>query len=299
MPDPRILIGTLYVDENERARCEQALAAQSYTDWDQTILSGLENRDAHRTLYQLFMDRHDDYGLFIKLDADMVLNSPEALKHIVAEFVKAADLDHAVFMVHDWMSDLSIIGLHVFSCRVSWRRSEEDLFVDPDPDRPGQKRVFEGYPSPIADHSPDPSPFQAFRFGVHRASKILQDARWWIDSAQADFQWQLLTAILATWQRAGDRRRLLALLGAQWVLTGRPARIPASYTDRGVREAFAQLEPLDDDRLAELLSPAWQHGIGRFWLRYRRTPLRSVTSRMGRAGVRLARTLRHSLSPHA
>ena len=294
MHNPRILIGTLFVDENELESCRKALSDQTCTNWHHHVFSGLANREAHRQLYKYFMDNRKEYDIFIKLDADMVLRSSESLAQIAREFEKESELDHAVFLVHDWMSSFPIIGLHAFSNRVCWESSDERLFVDPDPARPGQKKVFESYPSPIADHSPDPSPFQAFRFGVHRASKILQPFKWWVDSAQADFQWELLNRIRKTYQQEGDRRRLLALLGAQWLWSGKSSAKLSSYTDASVREAFGDIEQLSDDRLADILSPAWQSTAGRFWMRYRRTVFRSAISSIGRVGVRAVRVFRQS-----
>lgn len=292
MQNPRILIGTLYVDENERDSCEMALAGQGYTDWYHRVFAGLENREAHRQLYQYFMDNRDKYELFVKLDADMVLRSPDSLALIVSEFENTDNLDHAVFHVQDWISGLQIIGLHVFSNRVSWRLTDEQLFVDPDPVRPGIKKVIENFSSPIADHSPDPSPFQAFRFGVHRASKILQSDRWWIDCAQADFQWQLLMQIHDSWQREGDRRRVLALLGAQWVLTAHLKGASDGYTGDTVNQVYGNIEQLEDKSLVDRLSRAWQSSAGRLWMRYRETAFRSAFSSLGRACVRFARRIR-------
>lgn len=294
MPGPRILIGTLHVDENEFDACKRALAEQTYTNRVHHVISGQPNAEAHRQLYRYIMENRDNYDLFIKLDADMVLRTPQTLAQIVKEFEKAPDLDHAVFLVHDWISGLSIIGMHVFSNRVSWNITEEQLFVDPDPQRPGQKKVFTQSPSPVANHSPDPTPAQAFRFGVHRSSKILQPSRWWVDRAQADFQWTLLLNILKCYQREGDRRRLLALLGAQWRMSGKQAGKPDSYTDARVAEAFEELAQDSDEGLAARLSPAWQSRAGQLWLRYRHTALRSAISAIGRTGVRAARSLRQA-----
>lgn len=291
MHHPRILLGTLHVDENERDSCTAALAAQSYTEWTHRIFSGLSNEEAHRRLYRYFMDNREDYQLFIKLDADMVLRSRDALADIVRVFQDSTNLDHAVFLVHDWMSDMQIVGMHVFSNRVSWTHTDEQLFVDPDPERPGEKLVIEGYPSPIAEHSPDPSPFQAFRFGVHRASKILQPFNWWVDVAQAGFQWDLLTRIWETYCKAGDRRRMLALLGAQWLLSRGAAGRPLTYTDVSVSDAYAEICHYDDDKLESLLLPAWRTRAGRFWMRYRRNAFRTAVSGIGRAVVRMTRTL--------
>ncbi|MEZ5542471.1 MAG: hypothetical protein R3F42_10540 [Pseudomonadota bacterium] len=293
---PRILIGTLHVDEQERDSCIAALSAQDYRNWEHRIFSGLGNAEAHRVLYDWFMENRHDYDMFIKLDADMVLNSTAALARIVAVFERAPDLDHAVFMVHDWMSDLPITGLHAFSNRVRWRHGDEGLFVDPDPERPGRKAVITGYPSPVAEHSPDPAPLQAYRFGVHRASKIVQARRRWLDTAQAGFQWQLLDGIRATWLRAGDRRRLLALLGAQSVLAGQAPLGTGSYTDADVGDVCSALAARSEEALTELLAPAWHSKTGRLWLRYRRTLFRALASHCGRAVVRQGRALRQVLS---
>jgi hypothetical protein len=119
----RILILTMFSGENERDMCERALHRQSYHNWEQIWFEGLPNVEAHSRLYKTIDEQRENYGLFVKLDADMVLRSPWSLEAVVSLFAADPNLDHAVFSVQDYLSRMRIMGLHVFSGRVRWPRS--------------------------------------------------------------------------------------------------------------------------------------------------------------------------------
>ena len=92
----------------------------------------------------------------------------------------------------------------------------------------------------LAIHSPDPSPLQAFRFGVHRAMKAIQDDRAPEKKIveKANIHWNIL---LLTWRNflaRNDPRMGLAIAGAEFVL-GRGSRtFGANYMGNSVTEHF-------------------------------------------------------------
>lgn len=108
--------------------------------------------------------------------------------------------------VQDWYSDSLIEGFHMFSDRVSCPVTRDSRFVDASPTTPGKRLKLWDSPAPVADHSPDPSPMQAFRFGVHRALKVVQPRRWRLRYGQTRGQWKLLKRCAAS-IRGSDPRK--------------------------------------------------------------------------------------------
>jgi len=217
---PRVLVGTLFCGENEFGLLKQSLHKQTYLHWDHFVLENLPNKEAHDRLYRTFMERSDDFDLFLKLDADMVFQSPESLRILVELFESEPELDHAILAVHDWASDMLIMGLHAYSNRAIWKTSDEELFVDYSPSVPGKRLSTKEPPAPIVIHSPDPSPFQAFQFGVHRALKVVQRDRSDLALFRSRMQWRLLENVWRRFLETNIRRLGLTVLGAEKVIRG-------------------------------------------------------------------------------
>lgn len=255
----RVLVGTLYTGENEFEKGKQSLQQQTYTEWEQVVYKHLPNKEAHDRLYRTFMEQSGKFDLFVKLDADMVFRSKTSLQTIVNLFRSEPELDHAIIAVHDWASDMLIMGLHAYSDRAEWKVSDEDLFVDHSPDIPGKRLSTKQSPAPLVDHSPDPSPFQAFRFGVHRASKVVQHDRSGLAVFRSRMQWNLLTNV---WQRfcQTDIRRLgLALYGAETVIEGSVRRRAYDDDSDDLRQWFEQeAADLSPEELKRRLRPRWE-----------------------------------------
>jgi len=260
--EPRILVGTLYIGENEFEQCRESLAAQTYKNWEHKVHSHLPNRQAHQTLYADFMASRQ-FDLFIKLDADMVFSHDGALRDVVGFFSARPDLDHATFALRDFMTDSFIMGLHVFSNRARWQTNGEELFVDPDPVVPGQRLVVWQAPAPFALHSPNPSPLQAFKFGAHRSLKAYQPGRESLVWRQAIRQWRYLTKVWDHFERKRDRRLGLAILGAELVRTGELRPSTNQYTEHQVEAMFEMYSETTVEELFSRLSPVWSPRNGR------------------------------------
>src|SRR5690242_14514637 len=117
----RILVGTLYTIENEFAACCAAIQRQTHTDFEHLVLEKLPNKVAHDTLYRTFMQRSDEFDLLIKIDADMVIRSPNLFAAIVAKFRADPLLDEYVIQLHDFFTDRPMWGMSVYRNTVRWQ----------------------------------------------------------------------------------------------------------------------------------------------------------------------------------
>lgn len=268
---PRVLVLTLYSGEREFDRCRSSLESQDYSRREHRVFERLPNVEAHRRLYATIMAEAEAYDLFFKLDADMVLADDGVLSDLVGVFERQPGLDHLVVAVSDWMTDSRIIGAHLFSNRVRWRRHEETLYVDPDPEFPGRKAVIEHPSRDLIFHAGDPSPLQAFHFGAHRALQASQVHRGLGDARphNARVQWSYLERVWRHYDACGDRRLGLAMLAADMVFKkGLPATAN-EYSDPALLAAFEEASGLDDSRIRSLLEERWgsRSARRRSWLR--------------------------------
>jgi len=254
---PGVLVGTLYCGENEFEALKQSLQEQTYSHWEHVVYKNLPNKEAHDRLYGTFMDQQDEFDLFLKLDADMVFRSDEGLEQIVRMFEEDSDLDHLTLAVRDWYSDSLIEGLHTFSDKARWKSEDESRFVDHSPAIPGEKRKVWSNPAPIVDHSPDPSPFQAFRFGVHRALKVVQRDRWIMRFRQTTGQWSLLRNCWEHFEEIDDRRLGFALLGAEEVFRDRAEGTEYDRNQELLKKRLKRYENLSGNEIRQLLRQRW------------------------------------------
>ncbi len=256
---PNILVLTLYSGEAEFERCRSSLEQQDYPSWEQRIIENLPNAEAHARLYETLMTEGENFDVFLKLDADMVLADEKVLGDLVGVFEKQPGLDHLVVAVTDWMTDSHIIGAHLFSNRVRWKRHDETLYVDPDPTFPGRKHVINNPSRDLIFHAGNPSPLQAFHFGAHRALQASQVYRKLSDARphNARIQWQYLDRVWRHYERSGDRRLGLAILAADMVFRRELPATANEYSDTALLTAHESTEPLDDGEIRERLEPRW------------------------------------------
>ncbi len=284
--EPRILVLTLASGENELAECRRSVAAQRGGSTKHLLIEDMANAEAHAALYRTVVYRAGDADLFVKLDADMVLADTDVLKRIAGYFDQDPELDHLVLGVEDWFTDSTIIGVHAFSPRVRWRSDGSGLFTDPDPVFPGRKLVIEHPWPPVVFHGPDPSPFQAFFFGVHRAMKACQRPFDWSDRQLygARTNWQALVRLWRHARRNPDPRLGLALWGADLVFRGRLPATAVNRSDPALIEAFELARQLTRDEIDSRLAPRWGSWRTRQMSWYRGMGLSMTLLVLGRGG---------------
>jgi hypothetical protein len=247
----KILVGTLHVIENELEDCLAAIRAQTHPAHDLFVISGKPNKEAHDVLYQTFMDRAGEVDLFIKIDADMVLTRPTFFQEVVERFTSDQELTHLMISVHDWMTDSSIMGLHVFRSGHCWRvggNNNESLFVDVvDVD----EKITKDRESlaPAAVHCGNPSLFQAFHFGLHKAVKFSQFGRDVLNLKQRETHWRHFKALERHYRRTRDRRLGLARIGFLHALAHEYGPRHVDYSCDESQAAFRQYERLSPKQL--------------------------------------------------
>ncbi len=265
-----VLVGTLYSSEHELDRCVDALQQQHHCHRSQFIIEHMAEKAAHDELYSRFMHNAAEYDLFLKLDADMILTDPGKLGAAVALFEQSPELDHAVFTVQDWMADSAIVGIHMFRNRVRWAQRHDVLFSDTPPEITGERRYFiRDAPSPLADHSPAPSPAQAFHHGLLRGLKAFQTGIIETRPAQAFAHWRLLKRLWQHFERVRDRRLGLALMAVEHVLSHTVTPDFCNYTNPRFWQTFGMYESMTPDQMYTQLRPMWQRPVRRelTWLR--------------------------------
>lgn len=256
---PSVLVLTLYSGEAEYQRSCASLASQSFNAWEHRVFEHLTNTEAHARLYETVMTESGNFRLFLKLDADMILADRDVLADLVSVFDQRPSLDHLVFAVSDWMTESPIIGAHLFSDRVTWSRHSETLYVDPDPEFSGDKLVVEAPARDLIHHADDPSSFQAFHFGAHRALQACQTYRGFREARphNAFVQWQYLDRVWRHFDRTDDRRLGLAILAADMVFRRELPETVNEYSDPALRAAFEAADELSSGEIRDRLAPRW------------------------------------------
>jgi hypothetical protein len=235
----KILVGTLYAIENEFDECIAALHRQTFQSFDHFVIQGLPNREAHDQLYQRFMNHAQEYDLFVKLDADMILISEQLFSAIVERFEHHANMDLFTILVLDFFTGRLINGLHTFRNTARWSRRADDVFTDAHSIPRNRTIVDDTDLAPAAYHCKNPSDFQAFHYGLHRGVKARQ--AWLAPKKQPVQLVTRLQEIVDIWNRykqLDDRRLGLATLGAELSLRGDFTPDHLNYTNPYVVQVY-------------------------------------------------------------
>lgn len=221
----RIFVGTLACGEAEIDECGRAVAGQTGVAVTHEVIRDLPELEAHNALWQCWARRKADHDLFVKVDADTVLNRPTALAEIAALFADPG-VTGAQILLHDYFTDAPIAGLNAFSREVTFRVGADRLFADRVDGN--HRAVLKGeatrHLAPIGWHCRAPHPRQAFHFGLHRQLK-----------RQAD----VIARMAQVWLRERDDARGWALAGAR--AAGWRLRRHFDYADPVFERAFERL----------------------------------------------------------
>lgn len=226
MTNPRIFVGTLSSGEAEFDECVGAVAAQAGVIVTHHIIKNQPEFEAHNMLWAAWDNQKHVHDLFVKIDADTVLNRDTALAEIFTLF-ENSEVTGAQIPLWDYFTDDVINGLNCFSPAVQFRPSQKRLFADHADF--GHNKVLKGdavkHLSPIGWHGKNPSPSQAFHFGFHRKMKGQKD---------------VLQKTAAAWRKYGDDARGWALAGAasaKWWMVER-----SDYQGGLFQKCFAKMQ---------------------------------------------------------
>ena len=250
----RILVITLHTIENEFDECVESIRRQSYQDFEHLVFHNLSSTEAHEKLYGTFMERADEFELMIKVDADMVLEDAELFDKIVDVMQRRTELDLYSIYCWDNFLDEQISGLHTFRNTVRFETRDPSF---PDNHSVVADRSFEDKTSHGRSviHCKNPSPLQAFHYGIHRGVKCAE----WIRRRRFDRVAQMVWYVdrmTARFRATGEPRFGLAALGAELALRGvfdqqhlsydepLPGKVLAVYEERSADQLWQEIRRL-------------------------------------------------------
>lgn len=258
----RVLVGTLYSQENEFRDCLDAIAAQTYPTYEHRVIAGLPKREAHRQLYRYFLDNPRDFQVLIKVDADMILSSREFFADVADRFQRHPHVDLVTVRVHDFFTDRLIWGLNSYRNRFEWPRQHDAVFTDSMP-IPRWRQICDSRElAPAASHCANPSDFQAFHFGVHRGVKAAVAAARGNRTQARTRCWDLERTWLHL-KRRPDVRLALACLGGELAIDGSFGPEHLDYGATFPQQVFAEYQDSDLEALAKEVRKLRRSNSGR------------------------------------
>lgn len=233
-----ILAGVLYSGENEYDECLSSINIQTYKNFDLLQIEHLPKFEAHRHLYHTFLNQKEKYDLLIKIDADMVLTSPQLFEQIVYKFDQNPWMDVLGITILDFFSGGYINGLNSYRNTVQWELDPGNVNADVvivDKERFIYDQVDL---APAAFHCKSPSKLQAFHYGVHRGIKVFAPKH-------STSHWRTLEKTWLNFLKTGDVRIGLAILGAELVFAGEFSKEDVNYNSPKLSKSLEKYESMN------------------------------------------------------
>ncbi len=199
----KIYVGTLKTFEQEFEDCKKAIENQTYKNFEHFVFENLPNKEAHYALFSDFLSKKQEFDILVKVDADTVLAHNKVFEKIVQIYRKNPNLKFVQFPLYDFFTMKKIRGLNTYRNNIELAK-QDNLFVDRFIKMRMEETLF--VDETVGFHSPNPSEYQAFHFGIHRQLK-----------GQLK---QVILPLLKAYFKTLDRKRALALIGAKLSLKG-------------------------------------------------------------------------------
>jgi len=231
----RIYVGTLYSGENEFEACVHSIKKQTYKNWEQFVYKGLPKKEAHDSLYSDFMA--SDYDILIHLGADLVLKDNDFFAAVNKIFTENLWLQHFSVTVHDFFSDQPIWGLNSYR-NMAWEKTDELVYTDFVPVK-SMCQISHSEPplAPAAFHCPNPSYFQSFHYGAHKAMKLMESQKRGYTSRVVYYS-DIIEATYDHYLRTRDFRLGLCIDGARYATRAKLGPSDLDYTNPHLKEVF-------------------------------------------------------------
>lgn len=226
-PTPQVFVGTMHCGEGDYDECSIAIHKQRGVALIHSVIEDLPEKEAHNALWESWRAvKATGFDMFVKVDADTVLAHDEVLLefwHMMQANPRITGIQAPLL---DYFTDGYINGLNCFSNRVTFRNTADALFcdrqVDVDHDVVIKADAVAERLRPAGHHCYRTTDAQAFHFGLHRALK-----------GQAT----VIDLVRQAYRRHNDRKRALALLGAQCAGTFTSGGF--NYSDERFQQALA------------------------------------------------------------
>jgi len=203
----KVLVITLANGENEYEECVGAIRNQKNVDVEHMVISGKNEFEAHKELGSVWNTRKNEFDNLVKIDADSILMSDDALYSITKLFSEN-DITGVQVKMLDYFSNSLISGINAFSSKVKFVNPRYKLY--PDHSDVGHKIVLKGqsvqFLEPIAWHCKYPSNRQSFFYGYRRKLKNQEDilvkvAKEWLANLDNSRKWALIGSYAAEHKR--------------------------------------------------------------------------------------------------
>ncbi len=248
----RIYVGTLKTFEQEFEDCKKAIENQTYKDFQHFVFENLPNKEAHYTLFSDFLSKRHEFDILVKVDADTVLVHNKVFETIIEAFRKNPDKKYIQFPLYDFFTMKKIRGLNTYRNNIELAK-QDNLFVDRFIKLRMDETLF--VDKIVGYHSPNPSDYQAFHFGIHRQLK-----------GQLK---QVILPLLKAYFKTFDRKRALALIGAKLTLKGLfSAEDMKNYNNPKINEALQDYVQKSDFQLFMSIVPFFGfYPVKRFFIK--------------------------------
>ncbi|MBE0472138.1 MAG: hypothetical protein IBX55_21850 [Methyloprofundus sp.] len=222
----KVKVITLFSGESEYQECKISVKRQTVSfQVDHFFIEGKSKPEAHNILYSTIMSESSEYDYFVKLDADMIFTSDNALEKII-NYAIASNSGIFSIPVHDYMTDSMIWGLNVYKSGVKWFVETDNLFTDQqriDGCYKKEKKKLDKCES-LVSHASMATDFQGYIFGVHRAAKIIQYESVDFRFGHSFGQLQTLKLVLERYKKNNSKVAASALVGAYQLIVGELGR---------------------------------------------------------------------------
>ena len=125
---PKIFIGTMYSGEAEFNESTNIIESQKGVNVKRLVIENLNEIDAHNKLWEAWNKTKNQYDLFVKIDADTILNHDLCLHNIWNLFQQNPRATGAQLLLHDYYTQQHIAGLNCFTPKVIFKKSKRILF---------------------------------------------------------------------------------------------------------------------------------------------------------------------------
>lgn len=167
----KTLVITLYSGEAELEDCKASIKRQNDCKIDHLIVEGLSKIDAHNVLLETFEKEKCNYDLFVKVDADTIIDHDDAFKVV---YNKIRDASGAQLKLYDFFTLSLINGLNFYNPQKNqYVKTLNRLYCDRSiihSSRILRSEHFSGI-VPVGRHCAYPNDKQAFHYGFHRGLK--------------------------------------------------------------------------------------------------------------------------------
>ena len=227
--------------ENEFQECIQELNTQTGISVTYFVISDKPNKEAHDELYKTFMLRASETDIFVKLDADMILSHHRVLEQMSNYLKSNKSIIRLTVAVHDIISDQLVCGMHAWQNTMTWNSRDSNLYTDRSPLPHGKYAIDYKLIAPAARHCPNPSPFQAFHYGMHRGIKLTDSIALFSSDGVFLPHYNYYKNTVNAYKKEQLYIRIRALIGFEVAIAGRLSIADVNYTNKRANTLFLEL----------------------------------------------------------